>query len=135
MFDDTEVVIESPFVLHLAGVRYELDPTERSGLGPLLSLYPDMLEAVGADPSGTLLLRFDQAVGQREPGPRAPGDSLSHPDMAEPTSLLANEPTHGDSGSSGSCHCHLSLWLGEAAQLIRYFCADHCLLVEFYRAL
>jgi hypothetical protein len=53
-----EFVIGLPFTLKSDGVEYALDPAERSGLGPLLALYPDALEKVSVDGQGTLELRF-----------------------------------------------------------------------------
>jgi hypothetical protein len=49
-FEDTEVVIELPFVLESAGTRRELDPEDRAALGPVLALYPDSLLAATVDP-------------------------------------------------------------------------------------
>jgi Family of unknown function (DUF6188) len=57
-FGDVEVMIESPFVLTIAGADHLLDPGDRWGLGPLLGLYPDSLTASRVDPDGTLLLNF-----------------------------------------------------------------------------
>ncbi|MHB1535011.1 MAG: DUF6188 family protein [Acidimicrobiales bacterium] len=57
-FDDTEVVIESPFVLHVGEATYNLDPGERAALGPVLALYPDTLEHAAVDDSATLMLWF-----------------------------------------------------------------------------
>ena len=57
-FNDTEVVIETPFVLHTGLVTYNLDPGERSELGPILALYPDALVDATVDDSATLRLRF-----------------------------------------------------------------------------
>lgn len=57
-FGQTEVVIESPFELRVAGVRHALDPGERAGLGPLLAVYPDVLGTAAVDSDGTLRLLF-----------------------------------------------------------------------------
>jgi len=57
-FGDVQVVIESPFVLTIAGADHLLDPGDRCGLGPLLGLYPDSLTASRVGPDGTLLLNF-----------------------------------------------------------------------------
>ena len=51
-------MIESPFVLQIRGVDHHLDPGERAGLGPLLSLYPDALSAASVDADGALRLAF-----------------------------------------------------------------------------
>ncbi len=61
-FDDTEVVIECPFVLRTEEETYSLDPGERDDLGPLLALYPDILEKAVVDDSATLRLRFVTGV-------------------------------------------------------------------------
>jgi hypothetical protein len=46
-------------VLHFGvEVEHALDPSERSGLGPLLAIYPDTLGEVSVDGLGTLRLRF-----------------------------------------------------------------------------
>jgi hypothetical protein len=57
-FQDTEVVVESPFVLTIADTDYALDPGEREKLGPLLGLYPDTLGSASVDDDGTLRLTF-----------------------------------------------------------------------------
>jgi hypothetical protein len=57
-FEKTEVVIESPFLFTIGGVEYRLDPGERAGLGPLLSLYPDTLSSAVLDADATLRLGF-----------------------------------------------------------------------------
>jgi hypothetical protein len=56
--EDVEFVIGLPFSLKSDGVEYALDPAERSGLGPLLALYPDTVEQASVDGLGTLGLRF-----------------------------------------------------------------------------
>jgi hypothetical protein len=43
-FEETEVMIESPFVVAVNGTQLELDPGERGDLGPILALYPDSLQ-------------------------------------------------------------------------------------------
>jgi len=57
-FEETEVVIESPFVLRANGVVHHLDPGERADLGPFLHLYPDTLSSSSVDADGTLHLVF-----------------------------------------------------------------------------
>lgn len=57
-FDDVEVVIESPFVLSADGVEHQLDPQDRSGLGPLLNVYPDDLLAAVTRRDCSLTLEF-----------------------------------------------------------------------------
>ncbi len=57
-FGESEIVIESPFQLAAAGTVHALDPQDRSGLGPLLAVYPDRLNAAGAQADGTLRLTF-----------------------------------------------------------------------------
>jgi hypothetical protein len=57
-FGRTEVVIESPFRLTVGDAVYDLDPNDRSGLGPLLALYPDTLDRLTMSARGTLTLSF-----------------------------------------------------------------------------
>ncbi len=57
-FEDTEVVIESPFTLQTPEVTYHLDPAKRGDLGPMLAAYPDTLEDATVDNRATLRLRF-----------------------------------------------------------------------------
>ncbi len=57
-FGDAEVVIETPFTLTAAGVEHRLDPEARSGLGPLLAVYPNDLVAATARPDCSLVLDF-----------------------------------------------------------------------------
>ena len=40
-------MIESPFRLLVEGAAHGLDPDDRSGLGPLLGIYPDRLAEAG----------------------------------------------------------------------------------------
>lgn len=61
-FEEVEVIIENAFSLEIGGNRYDLDPGDRAGLGPLLSLYPSTLESANLDPDGTLHLSFDNAA-------------------------------------------------------------------------
>jgi hypothetical protein len=55
--EDLEVVVGGAFRLEVDGERWDLDPGDRSGLGPVLALYPDSL-AVAVDEHDTLTLRF-----------------------------------------------------------------------------
>ena len=57
-FGRTEVVIESPFRLTVGDARHDLDPNDRSGLGPLLAVYPDILDRISMSSRGTLTLTF-----------------------------------------------------------------------------
>lgn len=57
-FGEVEVVIETPFVLTLAGTDHLLDPADRDGLGRLLGIYPDSLTSGQVEPDGTLVLHF-----------------------------------------------------------------------------
>jgi hypothetical protein len=57
-FADVEVVIEGAFVVEADGVAEHLQPGQRSGLGPLLALYPDTLTSATVDPDATLRLAF-----------------------------------------------------------------------------
>jgi hypothetical protein len=83
-FGDVQVVIESPFVLTIAGVDHLLDPGDRGGLGPLLCLYPDSLKASHVHPDGTLRLDFAGGAIVRVPSDEhyeawsvnGPGDAL-----------------------------------------------------------
>jgi hypothetical protein len=58
-FEEVEVVIESKFQLHRGDRRIDLDPGDRAGLGPLLTLYPATLTVASIDGDGTLRLCFD----------------------------------------------------------------------------
>jgi hypothetical protein len=55
---EVEIVIESPFTLRVGGRDYSLDPGDRGGLGPLLALYPDTLDAAALGLDGALHLMF-----------------------------------------------------------------------------
>ena len=57
-FGGTEFVIASAFRLTMNDADYELDPDGRSGLGPLLALYPDELVTARVDPDSALRLSF-----------------------------------------------------------------------------
>ncbi len=57
-FGDVEVTIEADFTLTVAAVEHHLDPGERSGLGPLLGIYPDDLIAATAGADCSLSLEF-----------------------------------------------------------------------------
>lgn len=61
-FGETEVVIESPFALRSGDHEYHLDPSERSGLGPLLSVYPNALTSAYVDIQATLRLKFSDGT-------------------------------------------------------------------------
>jgi hypothetical protein len=53
-FGQAELVIENAFTLRVAGAVHQLDPDERSALGPLLALYPDTMALLAMSPDGTL---------------------------------------------------------------------------------
>lgn len=57
-FGETEVVIESSFLLQAGDVELSLDPGERGALGPLLSLFPNTLVDASVDARATLRLTF-----------------------------------------------------------------------------
>jgi len=57
-FGQTEVVIETAFELIDAGRVVNLDPHDRAGLGPILSMYPDELAEATADENRVLQLTF-----------------------------------------------------------------------------
>jgi Family of unknown function (DUF6188) len=61
-FGPVEIVIECPFVLTAADVVYELDPEQRTGLGPLLALYPAALSTASVSEQAELNLRFDSGA-------------------------------------------------------------------------
>lgn len=74
-FEDVQVVIESPFEVHIAGEIHQLDPADRVGLGPLLGLYPDTLASATADGDGTLRIALESGaalVVPPAPGPYEP---------------------------------------------------------------
>ena len=83
-FGGVQVVIESPFVLTIAGIDHCLDPGDRGGLGPLLGLYPGSLKASHVHPDGTLRLDFAGGALVRVPSDEryeawsvnGPGDAL-----------------------------------------------------------
>ena len=58
-FGRTEVAIDSPFVLALAGAVHRLDPRQRDALGPLLALFPGSLRWLWASVGGELTAAFD----------------------------------------------------------------------------
>lgn len=58
-FEEVEVIIENAFSLEIGANHYDLDPGDRAGLGPLLSLYPSTLESASLGDDGTLHLSFD----------------------------------------------------------------------------
>jgi len=60
-FEDTEVVIEAPFVFQVGEVTYSPDPDTRAELGPVPALYPGTLDAT-VDEYATLTLRFASAA-------------------------------------------------------------------------
>jgi hypothetical protein len=60
-FEEAEVVIESASSVEIGDKRYDLDPGDRAGLGPLLSMYPATLESASLGDDGTLHLSFDNA--------------------------------------------------------------------------
>lgn len=57
-FGDAELVIETPFELRVDERADTLDPNDRAGLGPLLSLYPGTNIEVTMAPEGTLWVTF-----------------------------------------------------------------------------
>lgn len=66
----TEVVIETPFKLIEGSKKRNLDPGRRSGLGPLLGLYPGVVASATITHDCTLRLVF--AEGQTIEVPRHP---------------------------------------------------------------
>ncbi len=56
-FGEAELGIEAPFTLEIDGQEYDLDPALRSGLGPLLTLYPDNT-GLAMEPGDTLRVTF-----------------------------------------------------------------------------
>lgn len=57
-FGETEVVIESSFLLQAGDAELRLDPGERGALGPFLGLYPNTLVDASVDARATLRLCF-----------------------------------------------------------------------------
>ena len=57
-FGATEVVVASGFRLVVEDREYDLDPSDRGLLGPVLTLYPGTLVQALVAPGGTLTLRF-----------------------------------------------------------------------------
>lgn len=57
-FGQAELVIETPFLLTTMEQRYQLNPNERIGLGPLTALYPDTATEVLMSRNGELSLTF-----------------------------------------------------------------------------
>jgi hypothetical protein len=57
-FGSTQVVIEQRFDLTANDVLHSLDPANRSELGPLLDIYPDLLAEATADRDRVLRLAF-----------------------------------------------------------------------------
>jgi hypothetical protein len=75
-FGSTEVVIETPFHLDVGERTYPLDPSHRSGLGPLLTIYPDTLTDAVATTKGVLRLSFQSGSTLIVP-PNPQGDAWS----------------------------------------------------------
>jgi hypothetical protein len=57
-FGEAQLEIETPFTLTTTDGSYELDPGDRAGLGPLLSLYPDQIVHLMMRRDGTLDATF-----------------------------------------------------------------------------
>lgn len=57
-FGDAELVIETPFELRVDEQANTLDPNDRAGLGPLLTLYPGTNIDATMTPEGTLRVTF-----------------------------------------------------------------------------
>ena len=66
-FEEVEVIIENAFLLEIGAEHFDLDPEDRAGLGPLLSLYPSTLESATLDDDRTLHLSFDKAASTSQP--------------------------------------------------------------------
>jgi hypothetical protein len=58
-FGEAEVVIEGPFHLRIDGVDHFLDPADRRGLGPVLTLYPGRVDSLHMQLDGTLIATFE----------------------------------------------------------------------------
>lgn len=58
-FHETEVVIETPFVLASHDEQWLLDPERRGELGPLLATYPATLRSAAVRSDLTLQLTFE----------------------------------------------------------------------------
>lgn len=58
-FGDTQIVVETPFKITVDGAERALDPERRSGLGPLLALYPARLASAAIESDLTLRLLFE----------------------------------------------------------------------------
>ena len=57
-FGEAQLEIETPFTLTTNDRAYDLDPQDRAGLGPLLSLYPDQIVHLTMRRDGTLDATF-----------------------------------------------------------------------------
>lgn len=81
---DVQIVIESPFDLIAGGMTHHLDPLERTGLGPMLDVYPSIVSSLTIDQDATLLVEFDSGARVVVPPDEAgeawqivgPGDAL-----------------------------------------------------------
>jgi hypothetical protein len=79
---EAEIVIGSPFKLKAGKSEYALDPGDRSGLGPLLALWPDALTTASTGSDGAL--------------------SASHSDPVPPSPFrLIRTMSHGRSPARG----------------------------------
>lgn len=66
-FEQTEIVIETPFVITVHGHEVALDPERREELGPLLGIYPATMASATVEPDLTLRLLFDDGTTLRVP--------------------------------------------------------------------
>jgi hypothetical protein len=67
VFGTAEITIETNFELSAGGKEHRLDPADRLGLGPLLSLYPGSLEEAVSSNMGVLALGFGAGASLRVP--------------------------------------------------------------------
>ncbi len=58
-FGETDLVLDSPFVVEIAGVTHHLDPRRWDALGPLVALYPATVRWLWTSAQGQLTVVFD----------------------------------------------------------------------------
>ena len=61
-FENTEIMIETPFSLQVEDREYQLDPEDRANFGPLLAVYPNSLLSANVDSEATLRLEFESGA-------------------------------------------------------------------------
>lgn len=66
-FGDVAIVIETPFEVRRHGQVHALDPSVRTGLGPLLAVYPDEAVSATIGRDGTLHIGFTSGASVTVP--------------------------------------------------------------------